>query len=294
MAVITGLLYSIMPVSMAGSFFFFSGLAFTGAVLCYCAARVAWPDANLRYYTLCVFFLPSILFWPASLGKDAWILCWSGLTVWGWVNFIRRQQLLSLLWIILALIMLQLVRPHIAAFLALSIAAAYLLYSSRGQRSFITWLIGAVVVIALGYYMVQGGADFLKLEDLSVDSLQARIEEQQERTSQGGSRYETVSIFTPVGFINGLITAAMRPFPWEANSGPILLTSLETCGWLLFCWIQRRAFWFKLRSIRSDPVAAFALCYTLVMLLALTSIGNFGIIARQRVMALPFLWMLFI
>jgi hypothetical protein len=190
--------------------------------------------------------------------------------------------------------MLQLVRPHIAAFIALSIGAAYMLFSLRGQRSFGAWLVGGIVVVALGYFMVQGGAEFLELEDLSADSLEARIQEQQRRTTKGGSSYETVSIFTPTGFINGIVTTAVRPFPWEASGVPMLMTSLETIGWLILCWKQRRAFWKKLKSSGSDPVAAFALFYTVAMLLALTSLGNFGIIARQRVMALPFLWMLFI
>jgi hypothetical protein len=292
---ITGMLYTILPVSMAGAFFFFSGLAFTGTVLCYCAARIAWPDADLRYYTLCIFFLPSILFWPASLGKDAWVLCWSGVAVWGWVSFIRRQHLWGLLWIAIALLMLQLIRPHVAAFLALSIGVAYFLYSTvPGRRSVAVWLVGGVAVIVLGYYMVQSGVGFLNLEDLSAESLESRIEEQQQRTRQGGSKYEPISIFTPTGFVTGLVTTAVRPFPWEANGAPMLFTSLETIGWLFLCWVQRRAFWRKLRGIRHDPVAAFALLYTVGMLLALTSMGNFGIIARQRVMALPFLWMLFI
>lgn len=293
LAYVTGFLYTILPVSMAGAFFFFSALAFTGTVLCYCAARVAWPEADLRYYTLGIFFLPSILFWPASLGKDAWILCWSGLAIWGWVSFMRRHQTKALLWILLSLYMLQLVRPHVAAFVVMSMGAAYLLYGTRGQRSIVAWLIGGVVVAVVGYFMVTAGARFLQLDDLSATSLQTRIQEQQVRTMQGGSRYQPVSIFTPRGFIAGVITTAMRPFPWEANSGQMLITSLETIAWLIFCWRQRRAFWRKMRNLRQDPVAVFALCYTITMLLALTSLGNFGIIARQRVMALPFLWMLF-
>jgi hypothetical protein len=294
LAYLTGLLYTILPVSMAGAFFFFSVLAFTGTIFCYCAARVAWPEANLRYYTFCIFFLPSILFWPASLGKDAWILCWSGFAVWGWVTFIRSHKMRGLFWIVIALYFLQLVRPHIAALVAVSMAAAYLIYGTRSKRSIISWAIGAVVVIFVGYYMVTEGAAFLKLDDLSVSSLEARIQEQQERTTQGGSSYEVISIFMPLGLITGLVTSAVRPFPWEANSGQMLLTSLETLGWLFLCWKQRRTFWQKMRGIRSDPVAAFALFYTVTMLLALTSLGNFGIVARQRVMALPFLWMLFI
>lgn len=294
LAYITGFVYTVMPVSMAGAFFFFSTLAFIGTVLCYCAAREAWPEANLGLYTFCIFFLPSILFWPASLGKDAWILCWSGLAIWGWVTFIKRHKPVGLLWIVAALYLLQLVRPHVAAFVSISLGVAYLLYGTRGQRSIVTWLLGGVVVVLLGYFMVTSGAEFLKLDDLSAESLEARMQEQQVRTTQGGSGYQVVSIFSPIGFVQGLITSAVRPFPWEANSGQMLLTSLETIGWLFICWKQRRNFWHKLRNIRNDPVAAFALVYTVAMLLALTSLGNFGIVARQRVMALPFLWMLFI
>lgn len=294
LAHITGLLYSVLPANIAGAFFFFSALAFTGAILCYCAARVAWPEADLRYYRLCVLFLPSILFWPAALGKDAWILCWSGLVAWGWVAFIRKGRLSGLLWIAVALWLLQLVRPHIAAFLSLSIVIAYILHSTTRERSLITWLASGIVIVLIGFYMVQSGAAFLGLDDLSPESLEAAMSEVQENTTQGGSRYKVVSIFTPTGFVIGLVTAAMRPFPWEARSGQMMLSALETIGWLYLCWHQRRAFWHKLRSIRTDPVVGFALIYALITLLALTSIGNFGIIARQRVMALPFLWMLFV
>jgi hypothetical protein len=73
-----------------------------------------------------------------------------------------------------------------------------------------------------------------------------------------------------------------------------LIASLETLVWLVFCFVQRRVFLSKMRSLRTDPVAAMALTYSVIVLLALTSIGNFGIIARQRVMMLPFLWMLFV
>jgi hypothetical protein len=72
------------------------------------------------------------------------------------------------------------------------------------------------------------------------------------------------------------------------------MISLETMAWLVFCWFQRRVFVAKLRGIRSDPFAAFAIIYSVITLMALTSIGNFGIIVRQRVMVLPFLWMLFV
>ena len=294
MAILTGVLYSFMPASLAGSFVFFAGLAFAGSVLFYRSVRMASPDKSAAAYTVFIFFLPSILFWPSSLGKDAWVFFCSGFVAWGWASFVRRRNFVGLLVVAAALLLVNLVRPHIAAFLGVSLAAAYFLYATRAVRSAAVWLVGAVLVVGMGFYLVQSGAEFLKLETLSLESVEEFYDEQQDRTTVGGSRYTTVSVFTPAGAVIGLVTALARPFPWEAHNAQSLLTSLETVAWLVFCWVQRRTFLAKLRSLRSDPFAAFALFYSVITLLALTSIGNFGIIARQRVMALPFLWMLFI
>jgi hypothetical protein len=294
MAILTGVLYSVMPASMAGSFIFFAVLAFTGSVLFYRAVRMASSSASMSAYTIFVFFLPSVLFWPSSLGKDAWVFFCSGLVAWGWAGFVRRNHLWGLVVVGAALLLINLVRPHIAAFMVASLVAAYLLYATRAVRSGVVLTVGAALLFGLGIYLVQSGAEFLKLEELTLEAVEDFYTEQQERTAIGGSSYATVSVFTPTGAVVGFVTALARPFPWETHNLQSLMISLETVAWLGFCWIQRRVFLSKVRSLRSDPFAAFAIFYSVVTLLALTSIGNFGIIARQRVMVLPFLWMLFI
>lgn len=294
MAILTGVVYTFLPASMAGSFLFFAVLAFAGSVLFYRAVRMTSTDASLSAYTVFVFFLPSILFWPASLGKDAWVFFASGLVAWGWASFLRRNHIWGLIVVAIALLLINLVRPHIAAFMVASLVAAYLLYATRAIRSVIVWLVGAALLAGLAYYLVQSGAAFLDLEEFSLEAVEDFYTEQQERTTIGGSRYSTVSVFTPTGAVVGFVTVLVRPFPWETHNLQSLLISLETVAWLLFCWMRRRVFLEKLRALRSDPFAAFAIIYSVVTLLALTSIGNFGIIARQRVMALPFLWMLFV
>lgn len=291
---ITGFLYSVMPVSMAGAFFFFALLAFAGSVLYYCAVRVAWPTATGGYYKLCIFFLPSILFWPASLGKDAWLFFCSSLVVWGWVSALRKGNWFNLLWVVVGFLLINLIRPHVAAFLAMGMGAGYLLHSTSGQRSIISLLVGGCAVSLLVFYMVQSGAEFLNLETLSLDAVEEQMGRIQGLTTQGGSQYTPVSIFTPWGFVWGLVTTLARPFPWEARSTQVLITALETSGWLLLAWRQRRTLRKKLLTLRTDPILGFAFFYALIALLALTTIGNFGILARQRVLILPFIWMLFV
>jgi len=294
MAILTGLVYSVFPSSLAGSFLFFAVLAFVGSALFYRAVCMSSNDRSIAAYTVFVFFMPSILFWPASLGKDAWVFFASGLVAWGWASFVRRNHFMGLLVVAIALMLINFVRPHIAAFMGASLAAAYILYATRAIRSVIVWLVGAVVVTGLAYYLIQSGTAFLQLDELSFEAVEGFVSEQQARTTIGGSSYATVSVFTPTGAVTGLVTALARPFPWEAHNLQALLISLETVGWLAFCWFQRRVFVSKLLAIRRDPFTAFAIFYSLITLMALTSIGNFGIIVRQRVMVLPFLWMLFV
>lgn len=291
---LTGFLYTLLPASMAGAFFFFAGLAFAGSVFCYRAVCMAWPEAPKEGYRLFIFFLPSILFWPSSLGKDAWIFFCSGLVVWGWASYMCQANKSGLLSIMAGLAMISPIRPHIAAFLAVAMGAAYLFYSMGQKASFVSWFVGALAVGAIGVYLVQSGAEFLELEELSVTAVEDRYLEQQDRTFTGGSRYSTGSIFTLSGMVLGLGTALVRPFPWEANNLQVLIAALETTGWLAFCGWHFHRFVHKLRHLHTDPVASFALFYSLIGLLALTALGNFGILARQRVMMLPFFWMLFV
>ena len=199
MAILTGVLYTFFPASMAGSFIFFALLAFTGSVLFYRAVRISTSAASMSAYTIFVFFLPSVLFWPSSLGKDAWVFFCSGLVAWGWASFLRRRHFWGLIVIAVALLLINLVRPHIAAFMAASLVAAYVLYATRAVRSVLVWLVGAVLLFGLGYYLIQSGAAFLNLEDLTIESVEEFYTEQQERTTIGGSRDSTVSVFTPDG-----------------------------------------------------------------------------------------------
>ncbi|RIK55091.1 MAG: hypothetical protein DCC57_05865 [Chloroflexi bacterium] len=291
---LVGLLYALLPANLPGSFFLYATLALAGAVFFYRATLISSADESYQTYRWFIFFLPSILFWPASLGKDAWIFFCSGVATYGWVLYARKQHIGGLFWAGLGLFLVNFIRPHTAAFLALAMAFSFLMTVTHRARSLAVWVVGGAVVAILVVVLVRSGAGFLRLENLSVEAVEEFYAEQQERTTGGGSSYETVNVFTPNGLAMGLVSALVRPFPWEAHNAQALIAALETMVWLGFCWLQRRAFFRNLRAIRSDPAVSYALAYSLIMLLALTSLGNFGLIARQRVVVLPFWWMLFL
>lgn len=294
LAEITGLLYSVLPVSMAGAFLFFAMLAFAGSVFFHKAVCVARPGGRIDIYRLLVFFLPSILFWPASLGKDAWIFFNSGLVAWGWVSFSYRGRLAGLVTAAIGLLLIALIRPHISAFLALAMAAAFVLYGARHVRSPVAWIVGGAMIAGMAYYVLNAGTSFLGLEDLSLNSIEGFYQNLQQLTFDGGSKFTAVSALNPVGAIVGIVSSMIRPLPWEANNGQSLVASLETLIWLTLFWVQRRTVLSNLRHLRDNPLTSFALFYSMGWLMALTAVSNFGILARQRVAALPFLWMLLV
>ena len=49
----------------------------------YRAFTIAIPDGNRRSYARLLFFLPSMLYWPSSIGKEAWMLFTLGLAAFG-------------------------------------------------------------------------------------------------------------------------------------------------------------------------------------------------------------------
>ena len=114
--------------------------------------------------------------------------------------------------------------------MAASLVAAYVLYATRGVRSVLVWLVGAVLLFGLGYYLIQSGAAFLNLEELTIESVEEFYGTTRKDYDWRLARDSTVSVFTPTGAVVGFVTALARPFPWEANNLQSLMISLETVG----------------------------------------------------------------
>jgi len=294
----TGGVYYLVGSDMVAGFFVFGLLACLGSYLWYRATAESVPFVNKRLYFALVFFAPSIAFWPSSIGKEALMQLGIGSMALGTAFLLNRRNVLGLavgapggwlLWV---------VRPHLLALVVLAATAAYLVGRSPRKKdaSVSTSLarpIGMVIMAFLAVFAISAGADFLGIENLSLSSIEKELDEQTERSAQGGSQFDNGgNSLSPLRLPQGAATVLLRPFPWETDSGFQLLASLESVAVAVFLLFRLPSLALSLVRSRGTPFLFY--CWTLTILYAATfsSFANFGLLVRQRSLVLPALFVL--
>jgi hypothetical protein len=293
--VISGLVLTIINQTRLGEFVVFSWMSFLGMFLFYKAFRLGFPEGDHRRYLLLLFFWPSMLFWPSSVGKDAWMVLMLGMSVLGVANlFVGRWR--GFVWLGAGSLGCIMVRPHLSLIVIAGFALGLVLRRNRGQytrmlaRPFGTAVL-LVGMIAVGGLVFQATQSFFKLDNLDLESAQAVLDSTSLKTSEGGSSFTPPSPNSPVGFVAATVTVMFRPFPTEAG-GAAVATGLEgvlLAGLVVLSW--RRIIRIPRMCLR-NPFVAFATGYTAVFIFAFSSISNFGILARERSQLFPVLFIL--
>lgn len=267
--------------SLPAAFLVFSLVSFSGLVLCVLAFREAFEKSPATYAAW-VWLLPSLWFWPSSVGKEALMIPALGLVLWGYVGKHGAPR-----WVALGLgvALAAAIRPHVGAVFGFSVAVGEMLRRG-GKKRARRWLniaVSAVLVIMT----IRFGISEMGLGDADLEGLEEQFQFRAGHTEQGGSRIERASGLTAIPF--AFVNILFRPFPWEAK-GISAFSAAEL--WLFWAVVFRRrkdirrglADW---RQNRFFVVAApFAIAMTLLYGLAF---ANLGIIARQRVVLLPLL-----
>lgn len=289
--VITGLIYSVTGSSLLVGALVFSLLCFTGMVLCVKAFRLAVPEGDHPRYARLVLLLPSMLFWPSSIGKDAWMLFGLGIVAYGAARLYTRS-FGGLLLIAVGTAALALVRPHIAL-VAFGAAAVALLFrrAGHGRRKRMN-VVGKVLVLVplvfASLTLLTKAQTFLKVEELSLESVQAAGSQVGVHSDQGGSAFTPVPVTNPIQLPWALVTVLFRPFPIEASNALSFGIALEGTFLLLFAVMAWRRILAGLGALRRSPFLVLCGIYTLAFAVAFSNIANFGILARQRVQVFPF------
>lgn len=295
--ILTGGVYAVFGADRFTGFIVFGVMAFIGIWLFYQAFVMAVPEGDHRRYALLVFFWPSLAFWPAATGKEAWMVFSLGLASNGAARvFSQRRAGYTVL--ALGITAAAMPRPHIAivvlAAVAVGLATSTLFGAGTGGRSTApaAKVVGLVFIAAASVVLAPQVATFLQIDDVGTGGLDAALSATQERTAGGGSSFAAVAIESPLDYPWGFASVLYRPFPHEVRSAASAISAFE--GLLLLALTVaslRRMRRLPSRIVR-NPYLAYAASFAFMFGYVFSFISNFGILARQRVQLLPFLLVL--
>jgi len=281
---LSGLCLAIVGPSIHAEFVVFSMAGFVGLFLVVDAImRTMNVERDPRAYVVALFF-PSVIYWPSSIGKDALMLLGIGLAV----SAAFRTRGISWPRLVVALGLLFAIRPHIGLLVVGALAAGEWLAPVKrwsavhGLRAaFMAASLVAVVQLAL----VQFGVDE------STADIGEFIEDRAERTATGGSAMTQTS--GALALVMAPVNVFFRPFLWEATNPMMALAAVETLIIAIFMLRRRRALFTFLRTWRAQRLSRVVLPLTLGLVAFYGGfVSNLGILARQRVVVLPFLFCL--
>lgn len=289
---IAGIVYSVIGPSLMGGFLVFSWFAFLGLLFFFQAFRMAFPNAPPLVPAALLFLLPSMLYWPSSLGKDSVMVGCLGAITWGLTClFMGRRRIIGVATLLAGAWLVATVRPHLLMVVLVGLAGGLLARSASNQRtraavgSRVILLLLLVPLVVFG--MSRMDRFFGTTGEDRGDAITATLEKTDQQTSVGNSSFETRPVRNPLQLPLAAVNVFYRPFLFEA-SGPSLVSALEGTVLLGLTVWSGRWLWRIGPAVHRSQFAAFCAGYVLAFVFAFSNIGNAGILARQRVQLFPF------
>ncbi|MEY2589347.1 MAG: hypothetical protein QOJ67_1331 [Acidimicrobiaceae bacterium] len=291
---LTGWVYVVTGPQMLVGYFVFGFAAFWGSYLWYRAAAETIPNLNRRRYLMLLLFVPSVVFWPSSIGKESVLQLALGLCAFGVARLLYQHWFVGGAVVAAGAFLVNVVRPHLFALFAIAFACAFVLGRLIRPRppapsaSPTSRFVLAVVVVALSVVAVSSASSFLGLTDISTQSIEKKLQEQTAQTSQGGSEFNAPEpSLSPTQLPIGLLTVFFRPLPYEAHGPLQVISALENSLLLLFVLVRIGSLGSALRNMRRFPFILFSTSFVLMYAATYSSFANFGLLARQRTLAMP-------
>lgn len=296
-----GGLYTVTGPSAYAGFLVFAFICFMGQVLIIRGFRVAVPEGDHRRFTVLMLFVPSLVFWPSSIGKEALMIGCLGLIAYGGALLLApKPRAIGAAYFVGGALLVLLLRPHVAAMaigaLALAMAVGVLggfrsdttkRPSTRGRVVRFAALVAVVILAVAASTRLGQTFDETDDEGGTLSSLEGTASQ----TSRGGSEFDPMAINGPSRLPAGMVTVFFRPFPWEAGNLNGLIAGSEGLLLLVLFAVSWRRLLSLPRMALRRPFLVFSLSYVVLFSIGFSFIANFGILARQRVQALVVLLM---
>ena len=282
---ITTFFSSGLGLSVLGTFLVYNLFGFIGLLAFDATLQSATADKSrqIRRFATFIVFLPSVSFWSSAIGKDAISFMAAGLALWAAQHLKQRAWLMAL-----AIALMLLVRPHIAALMVMAVAVSMMVQPrvSLKQRLLVGGLALATAVVMVPVAMTASGL----ADNAGIAEVTDFVDLRQSYNLEGGGGIDIASMSLPMK----LFTYLLRPLPFEAHSILSLAASLDN---VVLLWLVLVGAWQMLHRRPATGVAnrVFLWVYAISawLILAMTT-ANLGISTRQKWMFAPMLIYLFI
>ncbi|WP_009033635.1 hypothetical protein [Indibacter alkaliphilus] len=257
----------------------FGALGFVGIRYIFILVAVHFPMnhkvLNIPLFPTVFYFL-NLHFWSAGVGKDA--ICF-----WGIAWFLFALQSYKSKWwqVIIALFFVYMARPHMGQALIGGAALAIMLGSEISS----TYKIALGVLALFGsYFLIGSTAEFLKVEELSIDSLTSITSKTAGLLNKGnvGSAVDISSYSLPAK----IFTYMFRPLFFDAHNFVAFFSSFENA---LYLWLSFFIYrnWTP-EAIRDMPLflKAGIITFIPVTLAFMNALSNLGVVMRMKNMTM--------
>lgn len=241
----------------------------TGLILLYLSLKSFLIHLSKIWHL--ILFIPSMSFWSSGLGKDSISFCAICLFIYSIVS----QKKIAFIFSVLIMFM---VRPHIALTMSVSFILYYIV---RSQIHLIFKLLTLPIMIFGAFILTSFVQSYVGIEEASIEGLGDYIDKRQGANLGGGSSLDISSMSYPMQ----MFTYIFRPLPFDAHNIVSGVTSIEnTLILILFLFLFTKT---SIKNLLMDTnLLLFIYFLFTCTILALTT-ANLGIATRQKWMFMP-------
>jgi hypothetical protein len=296
-SVVTGAVYTLFGVDQLGGFLVFSWFSLMGLVAFYRAFRIALPEAQDKRYAVLIFLLPSLWYWPSAAGKEALMLLALGLMTLGAAHLLRSHWR-GFVPLLAGSLLGAAIRPHEVAlvFGSFAVAAVTQKVTRRTLVTPVRRIVTLLLVFVGGGILALVTARFLGITSFDSASIAQAVNGAAQAT-QGegegfGSSHSSWSA-NPLFFPVDVYIVLFLPLPFQVASSTQAIAALENLSILALIAFSWRSLVSVPRQLRQSPFVAMCLVYSIGFLYLFAALGNVGLLARERTLLFPFLFVLF-
>jgi hypothetical protein len=296
-SIVTGIVYSVFGVDQLGGFLVFSWFSLMGLVAFYRAFRIAFPAAQGARYAILIFLLPSLFYWPSAAGKEAVMLLALGMMALGAAPLLHGHWR-GVIPLAAGSLLGALVRPHEVGLLfgAFGVALVTRRVRSRSLLTPVRLSVTLVVVAVVGGIMAWFTARYLGITSFSGAAVAKAVNDANMATQGEGDGFGSSHATwnpSPLYYPVDVYVVLFKPLPFEVTSSTQAFAAVENLTIMALIAWSWRSLASVPRQLRESPFVVMCLIYSAGFLYLFSALGNVGLLARERTLLFPFLFVLF-